>query len=119
MRVDGKAENYGYQLLPRPLGARSLFYERASHPLRMISRLSRLPHHTCQARSPRAPFRTELTPWQFPTVQAHDFTNLADHLNPAVVNISTTQVMGGHNIGPNHSLLRAHLVTPLAWTPRA
>jgi serine protease Do len=46
-----------------------------------------------------APFWTELTPGQPPTVQAPNFADLAEHLNPAVVNISTTQAVRGPQRG--------------------
>ena len=42
-----------------------------------------------------ASFWTELKPGQAPAVQVPDFADLAAHLNPAVVNISTTQGMQG------------------------
>jgi serine protease Do len=42
-----------------------------------------------------APFWTESKPEQAPAVQAPNFTDLVDHLRPAVVNVSTTQVVKG------------------------
>jgi serine protease Do len=43
----------------------------------------------------KAPFWTESPPGQVPRVQAPDFAELAEQLQPAVVNISTTQVLRG------------------------
>jgi serine protease Do len=43
----------------------------------------------------KAPFWMESPPGQVPTVQAPDFAELAERLQPAVVNISTTQVLRG------------------------
>ncbi len=42
-----------------------------------------------------APFWTESRPSQIPVVQAPNFADLAEQLKPAVVNISTTQVVKG------------------------
>ncbi|MGH8057042.1 MAG: trypsin-like peptidase domain-containing protein, partial [Candidatus Entotheonellia bacterium] len=42
-----------------------------------------------------SPVWTESTPGRAPIVQAPNFAELAEHLNPAVVNISTTQVVKG------------------------
>ncbi len=42
-----------------------------------------------------APFWAESRPSQIPVVQAPNFAELAEHLKPAVVNISTTQVVKG------------------------
>jgi serine protease Do len=42
-----------------------------------------------------APFWTETPPTQVPNVQVPNFAELAAHLNPSVVNMSTTQVMKG------------------------
>jgi serine protease Do len=43
----------------------------------------------------QAPFWSETPTTQVPTVQVPNFAELAEHLKPAVVNISTTQVMKG------------------------
>jgi len=42
-----------------------------------------------------AAFWTETPPSQVPTIQVPNFAELAEHLNPSVVNISTTQVSKG------------------------
>src|SRR2546430_4335649 len=42
-----------------------------------------------------APFWTESRPSQIPVVQAPNFADLAEQVKPAVVNISTTQVVKG------------------------
>jgi serine protease Do len=42
-----------------------------------------------------APFWTETRPTQVPAVQVPNFAELAEHLKPSVVNISTTQVVKG------------------------
>jgi serine protease Do len=42
-----------------------------------------------------APFWTETRPTQIPIIQAPNFAELAEHLKPSVVNISTTQVVKG------------------------
>ena len=42
-----------------------------------------------------APFWSESRPTQIPVVQAPNFADLAQQLNPAVVNVSTTQVVKG------------------------
>jgi serine protease Do len=49
--------------------------------------------HSSGARD--APFWTETRPTQIPVVQVPNFADLAEHLKPSVVNISTTQVMKG------------------------
>ncbi|MDQ3831197.1 MAG: hypothetical protein M3361_18240, partial [Candidatus Tectomicrobia bacterium] len=41
----------------------------------------------------QAPFWSETPTTQVPTVQVPNFAELAEHLKPSVVNISTTQVM--------------------------
>jgi len=46
-----------------------------------------------------APFWAESSPQQVPVVQAPHFAELAEHLRPAVVNISTTQVVKGQRRG--------------------
>jgi serine protease Do len=43
----------------------------------------------------QAPFWSETPTTQVPTVQVPNFAELAEHLKPSVVNISTTQVMKG------------------------
>ena len=47
-----------------------------------------------------APFWTESPPEQLPRIQAPDFADLAEHLKPAVVNISTTQAAQGSQRRP-------------------
>jgi len=42
-----------------------------------------------------APFWTETPPKSMPIIQAPNFADLAEHLRPSVVNISTTQVIKG------------------------
>ncbi len=42
-----------------------------------------------------APFWAETPPAQVPAVQVPNFADLAEHLNPSVVNVSTTQVVKG------------------------
>src|SRR5919109_2516733 len=42
-----------------------------------------------------APFWTETPPTQIPVVQVPNFADLAEHLKPSVVNMSTTQVVKG------------------------
>jgi serine protease Do len=42
-----------------------------------------------------APFWAETPPAQLPAVQVPNFAELAEHLKPSVVNVSTTQVMKG------------------------
>ena len=42
-----------------------------------------------------APFWTETRPTQVPVVQVPNFADLAEHLKPSVVNMSTTQVVKG------------------------
>ena len=42
-----------------------------------------------------APFWTETPPAQIPRVQVPNFAELAEHLDPSVVNVSTTQVVKG------------------------
>ncbi len=42
-----------------------------------------------------APFWTETPPKSMPIIQAPNFADLAEHLRPSVVNISTTQVVKG------------------------
>jgi serine protease Do len=42
-----------------------------------------------------APFWTETRPTQVPVVQVPNFADLAEHLKPSVVNMSTTQVVRG------------------------
>ncbi|HXH14289.1 MAG TPA: Do family serine endopeptidase [Alphaproteobacteria bacterium] len=46
-----------------------------------------------------APFWTEAPPGQMPKIQAPNFADLADHVQPSVVNISTTQVLRGPGRG--------------------
>jgi serine protease Do len=46
-----------------------------------------------------APFWAETPPAQLPFVQVPNFADLAEHLNPSVVNVSTTQVMKGQRRG--------------------
>jgi serine protease Do len=47
-----------------------------------------------------APFWSETPSSRIPIVQAPNFADLAEHLRPSVVNISTTQVVKGQRRGP-------------------
>ena len=59
-----------------------------------------------------APFWTETPPSQVPNIQVPNFAELAEHLNPSVVNISTTQVAKGQGQGQRRAMPRLPLPNP-------
>lgn len=59
-----------------------------------------------------APFWTETPPTQVPNIQVPNFAELAEHLNPSVVNISTTQVTKGQGQGQRRTMPRLPFPNP-------